>query len=187
MVVCMHIGTSGGLTSPSPDAPGYAAPGYDSLSPVVIALSGVNSFIASVNLAMSPVPQKFPDLKFVFSEGGIGWVPAAIERADRQTIRHRTWSKSDAMLPSEVFKRNFWFCMIEEPVGIKYRYDIGVDRILWECDYPHVDSPWPHSQKGVEEVLGDLPADELDAICHQNSEALFRWTMAVAPAGVNIS
>jgi predicted TIM-barrel fold metal-dependent hydrolase len=76
--------------------------------------------------------------------------------------------------------------MIEEPVGINYRYDIGVDRILWECDYPHVDTPWPRSQQAVEEVLGALPSGEREAICHGNAEALFRWKMAPlpGPAGV---
>lgn len=178
-VVCMHIGTSGGLSSPSPDAPGF-----EGISPVTIALAGVNSFVASVNLAMSPVPHKFPTVKIVFSEGGIGWVPAAVERADRQLLRHNQWSGVDSsLLPSEVFRRNFWFCMIEEPVGITYRHDIGVDRILWECDYPHVDTPWPHSQKAVDEVMGELPADERAAICHGNAERLFRWEMAPLPEG----
>jgi predicted TIM-barrel fold metal-dependent hydrolase len=173
MIVCMHIGTSGGLTSPSPDAPNH-----EGLGPLTIALSCVNSFVASVNIAMSPVPRKFPNVKIVFSEGGIGWVPAAIERADRQFLRHRHWAHADDLLPSQVFGENFWFCMIEEPVGIKYRHDIGVDRILWECDYPHVDTPWPHSQKGVGEILGPLPANEREAITHGNAETLFRWPMA---------
>lgn len=175
-VVCMHIGTSGGLPSPSPDAPNF-----DGLGPVTIALSAVNSFVSSVNLSMSPVPNKFPNVKIIFSEGGIGWVPAAMERADRQYLRHREWSGLDQKLPSEVFRENFWYCMIEEPVGIKYRHDIGVDRILWECDYPHVDSPWPNSQAGVEDILGPLPDDERDAITHGNAEKLFRWEMAPVP------
>ena len=57
-----------------------------------------------------------------------------------------------------------------------------VDRILWECDYPHVDTPWPRSQQAVEEVLGALPSGERDAICHENAETLFRWEMAPLPA-----
>jgi predicted TIM-barrel fold metal-dependent hydrolase len=36
--------------------------------------------MSSVNLMMSPVCRKYPGLKFVFSEGGIGWLPNAIER-----------------------------------------------------------------------------------------------------------
>jgi predicted TIM-barrel fold metal-dependent hydrolase len=171
-VVCMHIGTSGGLTNPSPDAPGF-----EGMTPVTIAVACVNTFVAAVNLAMSPVPRKFPDVKIVFSEGGIGWVPAAVERADREWLRHKYWTHSDDMLPSEVFRRNFWFCMIEEPVGLQFREYIGVDRILWECDYPHVDTTWPWSQKAVEDLLGPLPEDERQAIAHGNAERLFRWEM----------
>ena len=37
------------------------------------------------------------------------------------------------------------------------RHHIGVDRILWECDYPHADTPWPHSQKEVAESLPERP------------------------------
>jgi hypothetical protein len=40
--------------------------------------------LALVNLARRPVCRKFPGLKFVFSEGGTGWLPTALERADRR-------------------------------------------------------------------------------------------------------
>ena len=169
-VICMHIGTSGSVPMPSPDAPFI----------VSIALASMNAFEASVNLMMSPVPRKFPDIKLVFSEGGIGWIPAALERADRQFLRHRLWADmADDALPSDVFRRNMWVCMIEEPIGITFREHIGVDRILWECDYPHADTPWPHSQKQVAEEFHDVPRDEVEAITHGNAEALFRWPLVV--------
>ena len=153
---------------PSPDAPFILS----------IALASLNAFEASVNLMMSPVPRKFPDIKLVFSEGGIGWIPAALERADRQFLRHRLWADmADNPLPSEVFRRNMWVCMIEEPIGITFREHIGVDRILWECDYPHADTPWPYSQKQVAEEFADVPRDEVEAITHGNAEALFRWPL----------
>ena len=76
-----------------------------------------------------------------------------------------------------------WFCMIEEPVGIKYRYDFGVDRILWESDYPHADTPWPKSQAAAKEVFDGVPDDEVEMITHTNAEALFNWKFVV-PDGV---
>jgi predicted TIM-barrel fold metal-dependent hydrolase len=85
----------------------------------------------------------------------------------------------DDLLPSEVFQRNIWGCMIDEPIGLKTRYEIGVDKILWECDYPHCDSTWPDSQKLVEEFLGELPEEEITAITHTNAESLFRWKLGV--------
>jgi predicted TIM-barrel fold metal-dependent hydrolase len=68
--------------------------------------------------------------------------------------------------------------MIDEPKGITYRHDVGVHKILWESDYPHADTPWPHCQKEVGEILGDVPQDEVDAITHTNAEKLFRWQIA---------
>ena len=59
---------------------------------------------SAVNMMVSPIPRKFPDIKLVWSEGGIGWITAAIERADRQWERHQYWTHvPDAdVLPSEV-------------------------------------------------------------------------------------
>jgi predicted TIM-barrel fold metal-dependent hydrolase len=166
-VVCMHIGSSGELTNPAPD--GHFI--------IPIALGNVNAQAATVTFAMSPVPRKFPDIKLAISEGGIGWVPSAMERADRQFLKHRLHQGMDDLLPSEVWKRNIWGCMIDEPIGLKSRYDVGIDKILWECDYPHCDSTWPHSQKLVAELLDGFPADEVAAMTHGNAESLFRWKL----------
>ncbi len=169
-VVCMHLGSQGEVPKPSPDGPAL----------VGIVLVMTNSIVASVNLMLSPVCRRFPGLQIAFSEGGMGWVPAALERADRQFLRHKSWSGVDDPLPSEIFRRNMYACMIDEPVGIGYRHDVGVDRILWECDYPHADTPWPHSQKECAELFDGVPADEVAAITHGNAERLFRWQRADA-------
>ena len=143
VVLCLHIGTSGEVPVPSPEAPDV----------LTFSMLQVGSIMSSVNLMMSPVCRKFPGLKFVFSEGGIGWLPNAIERADRMWLRHKIYSGLDDILPSEIYRQNMYLCMIEEPVCLKYRDDIGVDHIMWECDYPHTDTTWPDSQSTTEEVL----------------------------------
>jgi predicted TIM-barrel fold metal-dependent hydrolase len=168
--LCLHIGTSGQVPQPSPDAP-------DALSFSVLQ---VGSIMSSVNLMMSPVCRNYPGVKFVFSEGGIGWVPNALERADRMWLRHRHYTGLDETLPSEIFRRSMYLCMIEEPVCLRYRDDIGVDRIMWECDYPHTDTTWPDSQAATEEVFAAAGAssDEIEAITHGNAERVFNWKMA---------
>ena len=143
VVLCLHIGTSGSIPTPSPEAPQVLS----------YALLQVGSMQSSVNLMMSPVCRNYPGLKFVFSEGGIGWLPNALERADRMWLRHQIYTGLDDILPSEIFRRNMYLAMIEEPVCLKYRDDIGVDRIMWECDYPHTDTTWPDSQATTQSVL----------------------------------
>jgi predicted TIM-barrel fold metal-dependent hydrolase len=170
MPICMHIGSSGQLYRGS----------EDSSFAVTIAVQNCCSWVYSVDLAMSPVFRKFPKLQVVWSEGGIGWVPAALERADRQYLRHRAWADADGemALPSEIFARNYSFCMIEEPWGIEQRDFIGVDRILWESDYPHADTPWPYTQQQVAEVFKGVSDSDVQAITHTNAEKLFKWKIA---------
>jgi predicted TIM-barrel fold metal-dependent hydrolase len=73
--------------------------------------------------------------------------------------------------------------MIEEPVCLKYRNDIGVDHIMWECDYPHTDTTWPDSQAITEGVLKEagVSQEEADLITHGNAERVFNWKIAAAP------
>jgi predicted TIM-barrel fold metal-dependent hydrolase len=166
IAICIHIGTSGQLRQPSPDG-GYA---------IEIALAPVNAQITLTDLLLSEIPHRFPTIKFAMSEGGIGWVPFVLERADRTWEKHRYWAKLADLPPSEVFRRNFWVCFIDERLGVEARHHIGVDRILWECDYPHADTPWPYSQRDVSQALKGLPDDDVAAMTHGNAERLFRWT-----------
>jgi len=168
--ICMHVGSSGSTPMSSSDS--------NFLEPIALGMLG--ALMGSINFMLAPPCHKYPDLKLVWSEGGIGWIPAALERADRQFERHNYWAKAGDVKPSEIFQRNMWVCMIEEPVGLSFREHIGVEKILWESDYPHADTPWPFAQKAAEEVFAGVPADEVEAITHRNAEQLFRWEMTDA-------
>ena len=172
--VCMHVGSAGSST---------LDPGT---TPIVeIAASFAHTGRAAVNVMCCPIPRKIPDIKFVWSEGGIGWLPAALERADRQWERHSYWNHLDSTLPSQVAKKNMWFCMIEEPWGLTTRDFYGTDRILFESDYPHADTPWPHTQAACKELFAGVPQKEIDMITHENAEQLFRFPLTV-PADAHI-
>ena len=113
---------------------------------IAIMLAQVNAAMAVVNLIESPVPYTFPEVQIALSEGGIGWIPAQLERRDGMYERHRGWARKDGLKPSDVFRRNFYGAFVQVEVGVAFRNRIGVDRIMWECDYPHVEEPWPGSQ-----------------------------------------
>ncbi len=171
--VCMHIGSSGASSL------GTAEEEDNQIDVVQIASAFTTAAHCAINMMCSPIPRKFPDIKLVWSEGGIGWIGAALERADRQWDRHKYWTHlEDAHItPSEVARRNMWFCMIEEPIGFKYRHDFEIDRILWESDYPHADTPFPRAQAGAKEVFEGVPQDEVDKVTHQNAEKLFDFKL----------
>jgi predicted TIM-barrel fold metal-dependent hydrolase len=169
--ICMHIGGASAKVS------------LEGLVPMVeIAAAFAGAARSAVNLMVSPIPRKYPGIKLVWSEGGIGWVTAALERADRQWDRHQYWTHvpDSDVLPSEVARRNMWFCMIEEPLGLKYRHDFAVDRIVWESDYPHADTPFPDTQAACAAVFDGVPDDEVAMITHRNAEQLFDFPLSSA-------
>jgi hypothetical protein len=61
----------------------------------------------------------------------------------------------------------------EDEFGLRSRYDIGVDIITFECDYPHQDSTWPNTLAYAEKILGDLPEEEVFKIVPGNALELF--------------
>jgi hypothetical protein len=66
--------------------------------------------------------------------------------------------------PSEYIEEHFHFGFMTDPIGIQLRDAIGVERMLWSSDYPHVSSDWPHSWRTILNALSGVPADERQLI-----------------------
>ncbi len=166
-IVCLHIGSSSQLVITSVEAP----------IDVMITLQPINIVQAATDLLWSRVLRTFPDLRFALSEGGIGWIPYLLERADYVYEHHRAWTNQDFgdLLPSQLFKERMVTCFIDDAVGLEIRHHIGVEHITWECDYPHSDSTWPHSPERLAKVLADVPDHEIDLMTHRNAMREFRY------------
>jgi hypothetical protein len=105
------------------------------------------------------------------SEGGIGWVATVIDRLDH--LSHMA-PPDKRTVTSDIFRRNFWFCAVDDPSGFRNADVIGIENILVESDYPHADSSWPDTQALFARHLAEMPADVQRKICWENAAALFR-------------
>jgi predicted TIM-barrel fold metal-dependent hydrolase len=165
-VINLHIGSSGASPSTTDDAPpdvtGVLFFGY--------------AMFAAVDWLYSRIPVRFPGIKIVLSEGGIGWVPALLDRLDHMATyqsMYGTWDGIELM-PAEVLQRNFWFCAVDDPSSFIQRDRIGIDHILLEEDYPHCDSLWPRTQSVVRACIGALPAADIRKLTWENAARLYR-------------
>ncbi|MEL7207119.1 MAG: amidohydrolase family protein [Actinomycetota bacterium] len=165
-VVAMHLASSSDVIIPSLSGP----------ITTMITLQPANLIQAAADIIWSRVPQEFP-VTFALSEGGIGWIPYLLERADYVYEHHRTWAGAHMgdRLPSEVFAEHFVACFIDDPVGVHLRDRIGVDRICWEADYPHSDSTWPRSPERLADQLDGVGDEDVAAITHRNAMREFRY------------
>jgi hypothetical protein len=81
VTVCMHIGSSSTVPLASPDAP----PGAGGMIAFNNCMASMADWLFSRRLVT------YPNLKLAFSEGQIGWIPYALERADTVWDHHDSW------------------------------------------------------------------------------------------------
>lgn len=167
LVLCMHVGTSGTLPTPAPES----AANSDA---VPISLCGLNSMMSLADLTFSGLLHRFPGVRIALSEGGSGWVPYLLERMDYTWARTRI-GVDRSISPSDIFRRNFWTCFISDRHAIESRHSIGLDKLMWESDYPHNDSEWPNSRKFLAEAVADVPDEEVRQIAETNARNLFNF------------
>ena len=168
MVLCLHIGGAFNLIQSAPEAP------IDNL----IVLSAQITALVAQDLLFGPTLRRFPELKVALSEGGIGWIPFYLDRADRH-FQNQSWLHNDfgGKLPSDIFREHILACYITDPSGLLLRDRIGLDIIAWECDYPHTDTTWPESPEFAWKEFQETgcKADEIDKITWENACRFFSW------------
>jgi predicted TIM-barrel fold metal-dependent hydrolase len=160
LVINCHIGT--GISAPhaSDDSPIDA---WITTMPMTIANSAADWLFAQFL-------RRYPDLRIALSEGGIGWVPYFLERADFTYEHHHEWTFSDFgdERPSELFKKHFITCFIDDQFGLKNLEYMNQDMVCYEADYPHSDSLWPNCPEHLWATVNGLDPQIIDKITHQN-------------------
>lgn len=161
MVINCHIGTGARAMHPSPESPIDA---WITAMPISIANSAADWTFASFW-------KRYPNLRMALSEGGIGWIPYFMERADFTYEHHHEWTFSDfsGERPSDVFKRHIICCFIDDQFGIKNLDYMNPEMVAYECDYPHSDTVWPNVPEYLWASVNALPKETVDKITHFNA------------------
>ncbi len=71
-------------------------------------------------------------------------------------------------------KTNAHWGFFEDRIGMKLRHEIGVERIMWSTDFPHIVTRWPNSLKTLHEQMSVVPAEEQRKMLAQNAIEFFR-------------
>jgi predicted TIM-barrel fold metal-dependent hydrolase len=178
MTVSFHVG--GGELSEVTNDP--ANIGFKANFARASVLAFVDNAKSMLDLITGGVPHRFPDLKLVSVESGVGWIPFLLEALDWQWKNNGVAGEHPEydLLPSEYFQRqiyaSFWF--EEEGLGsILERYP---DNILYETDYPHptCQAPGPasagtHPHLYAEKALAGVSEPTLQKVMHDTACELY--------------
>jgi predicted TIM-barrel fold metal-dependent hydrolase len=162
-VISMHIGSGTKTLQTSADAP----------ASIGATMIFTNSAASMLDYLMSDVLKTFPNLKLLYAECQIGWIPYVLERAD-DIWRTHLWSHKEAHpeLPSTYYKDRIYSCFFKDEVGVLMLDRIGVDQVCFETDYPHQDGTWPRSKQVAEHLFGHLDDETVYKLARGNAAKL---------------
>ena len=92
--------------------------------------------------------ERYPRIRLVLGEAGIGWIPYVLWRMDAEW-EDQFKDLSLKMPPSDYWKRQCWATYQTDPIGVKLLDELGVDNVMWGSDFPHPDGVWPDSQEYI--------------------------------------
>ena len=145
-----------------------------------LAVGSANLFMGNArtvgNLIYSGIPERFPDLKFVSVESGVGWLPFFLEMLDHQLTETAPNELAElSLLPSEYFRRQFFGCFWFERSTIKPTVDfLGNSCLMFETDFPHPTCLYPRDDQSLMDALEGLSSVDIRRILQDNAAELYR-------------
>ena len=165
-------------------APADATAGQKRLARMAFAthITGFQINMAGVltSVIFGGVLERYPHLRIVLGEAGIGWIPYVLWRMDAEW-EDQFKDLSLTMPPSEYWRRQCWATYQTDPVGLKLIDELGADKIMWGSDFPHPDGVWPDSREYIAREMGHLPADTRRKIVCENAARLYGFTLEGSP------
>ena len=124
--ICFHAGASSAIQIPA----------YEGYSPTIAAAfqaitRPASSVSVLVNLLISKILMRFPNLKVVLAESGLGWGAYLLEYTDFQATGDQLPQNGYDLMPSEMFKRQCYLVGWYDRASLRVRNYIGTENILW--------------------------------------------------------
>lgn len=134
----------------------------------------VNNSRVMANIIFSGLLDRYPQLKFVSVESGIGWIPFILEALD---FEYDEVDQVGALQrkPSEYFKTNFYACFWFERENLaETARQVGIDNVMFETDFPHPNCLYPDPMGYLSPGLQKLTRDERSKILGGNAAKLYK-------------
>ncbi|HZP30098.1 MAG TPA: amidohydrolase family protein [Acidimicrobiia bacterium] len=142
---------------------------------IFVPMVGLSTAEALGMWIMGGVFARFPRLKVVFVEPGLGWVSWWLYIVDDMVTRQGYEFPAISELPSHYFHQNVFLTFIDEPDAIHHaRERLGIGNIMWSSDYPHPVSSWPNSRAIVDRMFDGVPAAERELVVSGNAARVWK-------------
>ncbi|MEY2433559.1 MAG: uncharacterized protein QOC92_3284 [Acidimicrobiaceae bacterium] len=155
---------------------------YQQQLAAISVITFMNNAKIMINCMFSGLLDRFPDLKFVSVESGVGWVPFVLEAAEYQFDQWFVDRKPVQRRPREYFSHNFycswWF---EETDILRDIQLLGEDRVMFETDFPHPTCLYPDVRGPLDRALAGASDDLKKKLVYENARHVY--SLPLEPLG----
>ncbi|HXZ85526.1 MAG TPA: amidohydrolase family protein, partial [Myxococcota bacterium] len=124
----------------------------------------------------SAAPERYPNLRVILGESGIGWLPYALERMDSEWEQFKDLGLK--LLPSEYWRRQMAATFQDDQAGIDAISTIGEETLMWGSDFPHPDGLWPDSRASIEKQFAHVPEATRRKILCDNAARIYGFDLS---------
>jgi aminocarboxymuconate-semialdehyde decarboxylase len=120
----------------------------------------------------------YPNLKFIFEEGNVGYALYLFDRLEEgwefgEFIHGpRVHLGGPKKHPLEYLENFHWAVESEDSLIGQAIKRWGAERILFSSDYPHTDTAWPESVAGMKKALTGFSAGDQEKVMSENAARL---------------
>ncbi len=127
------------------------------------------------NFIYSGILERYPSMKIVSVESGIGWLPFALEAMDYQLEETAPSARKYlSMKPSEYFARQIYACFWFESYDLMHVIEsLGVDHCMFETDFPHPTCLYPDSVSRITKALENADEEFRRKVLSENAVNLY--------------
>jgi predicted TIM-barrel fold metal-dependent hydrolase len=116
-------------------------------------------------LVFGGVFDRHPNLRIVFAEAGLNWVPGMLQDAEMLVDSFEPLVDPKLqMRPTDYWRRNCYATFMTDRIGLKLLDYVGADRALWSADYPHNEGTLGYTSTAIEEVVNAVSASDAKKI-----------------------
>ena len=136
------------------------------------------------NFVLSGLFDRYPNLKLVSVESGVGWIPYLMEGLEYQLDEFAGDECKDLQRrPREYFRDHIYSCFWFEDYGPRAVIEtIGVNNVLFETDFPHPTCLYPRAAEHIADVLSGLSEHARQRVLQDNAAELYNIPLPAAPA-----
>ena len=167
--ICFHAGASSQIQIPA----------YDGYSPALAAAvqsitRPASSVSVLVNLLITKILMRFPQLKVVLAESGLGWGAYLLEYTDFQATGDQLPQNGYDLMPSELFKRQCYLVGWYDKASLRVRRYVGTENILWSSQFPQATSTWPKTKEALTRSFEGVDEGDKQKILWENAAKLYK-------------